>query len=120
MDIEQVMNEKNFVVVGDTTNPEKYAYKIKHALLEKQYHVECVGKELNSLNEVEGQIDIIDLCIHPKKGLPLLKECNKPFKMIVIQPGAADAELLAYLDAKQLPYLEGCVLVGLSLYRENK
>ena len=64
----------------------------------------------------DNEIDIIDLCIHPVKGLKLLQECRKSFKCIVIQPGAESAEIFAYLKEKNLPYVESCLLVGLSLY----
>ena len=42
--------------------------------------------------------------------------CEKPFKCVVIQPGAESEEILRYLGENRLPYLEGCLLVGLSLY----
>lgn len=71
---------------GSTLNPEKYAYKIKEGLLEQGYTVHSVGKELQSLNEIPGDLDIIDLCINPAKGIQLLRECLKPFRCIVIQP----------------------------------
>lgn len=116
MDMQEIMAQKTFVVVGDTLNENKYAYIIKKELLEKGYEVYAVGKELQSLNEIEKDIDVIDLCINPIKGLKLLKECKKSFKMIIIQPGAANEELLAYLNENDLPYVEGCVLVGLRAY----
>lgn len=114
------MQQHVFAVVGDTLNEEKYAYKIKHGLLEHGYCVYPVGKELTSLNEIPGEIDIIDLCIHPVKGLALMKECKRNFQCIVIQPGAESEELLTYLNEQNLPYIEGCVLVGLSLYAKDK
>ena len=116
MDMQEIMAQKTFVVVGDTLNENKYAYLIKKELLEKGYTVYAVGKELQSLNEIEEDIDVIDLCINPIKGLKLLKECKKSFKMMIIQPGAANEELLAYLNEQNLPYVEGCVLVGLRAY----
>lgn len=116
MELKEIMEQRVFAVLGDTLNEEKYAYKIKHGLLEHGYTVHAVGKELKSLNDIPGDIDIIDLCINPVKGLALIKECKKPFKCIVIQPGAESEELLAYLNEAGLPYLQGCVLVGLSLY----
>ncbi len=116
MDLREIMRQESFAVVGDTLNEEKYAYRIKQGLLEQGYTVHAVGKELASLNDVPGEIDIIDLCIHPAKGIKLLRECRKSFKCILIQPGAESAEIFAYLDAQNLPYIEGCVLVGLSLY----
>ena len=116
MDLKEIMEQKNFVVLGDTINEEKYAYKIKQGLIEKGYNVYSVGKELNSINDIEEDIDIIDLCINPIKGLELLTECKKIFKMIVIQPGASDENLIDYLNKNDIPYINGCLLVGLKLY----
>ena len=79
-----------------------------------------VGKELNSLDEIEEEIDIIDLCINAVKGLELIKDCHKEFKCIVIQPGAESRELLDYLEGEKIPYIESCLLVGLSSYRRKK
>ena len=117
MNLQQVMAQKSFVVVGDTLNPEKYACKIKLAMMEAGYKVQSVGKELASINQTEGEIDVLDMCINPKKGLELLKECKKDFKSIVLQPGAFDDELVAYLQENKIPYIEGCLLVGLRLYK---
>lgn len=116
MELKEIMSLSRFAVLGDTLNPEKYAYKIKQALLEKGYTVYPVGKELASLNDIPGDIDVVDLCIHPAKGLKLLQECRKPFRCVVIQPGASDQALVDYLQAHHIPYLDGCVLVGLRLY----
>ena len=49
MDMSDVMRQKEFVIVGDTLNEEKYACKIKNAMLENGYGVSCVGKELASI-----------------------------------------------------------------------
>lgn len=116
MDLKEVMQQHHFVVVGDTLNEEKYAYKIKKGLQEKGYHAQAVGKELASINDAQGDIDIIDLCINPVKGLQLIQENKKPFKCIVIQPGAESETLKNYLDENKLPYIENCVLVGLRMY----
>lgn len=118
MDLREIMEEKVFVVVGDTLNESKYAAIIKHGLLDQNYQVYCVGKELASINEVEEEIDIIDLCIHPAKGIKLLKEMNKKVKCVLIQPGAESDEIFEYLDQEHIPYVEGCVLVGLRLYNK--
>ena len=116
MDLKEIMKQNSFAVLGNTINEEKYAYKIKRGLLDRGYEVYSVGKELESLNDIDGDIDIIDLCTNPIKGLKLLKENKKDFKCIVIQPGASNDELIKYLDDNNLPYIEGCLLVGLKLY----
>ena len=118
MELEQVMKQRSFAIVGDTLNEEKYAHIIKHKMMDKGYEVHSVGKELESLNDIPGDLGVIDLCIHPVKGLRLMQECTKPFKSIVIQPGAESEVLLAFLDEKEYPYIQGCLLVGLSLFVE--
>ena len=117
MELKEIMEQKVFAVIGNTLDEEKYACKIKKAMLEHGYTVYAVGKELASINDVPEEIDIIDLCIHPVKGLVLMKECRKSFKCIVIQPGAESPELLQYLDEQKLPYIQGCLLVGLSRFK---
>ena len=114
------MQQRVFAVAGDMLNEEKYAHKIKHGLLAQGYTVHSVGKELASFNDISSEIDIIDLCVNPVKGLALIKECKKDFKCIVIQPGAESEELLAYLNERGLPYIQGCLLVGLSVYGRGK
>ncbi len=116
MELQEIMRQRVFAVVGNTLDSEKYAYKIKQGMLEKGYTVYAVGKELSSLNDVPEEIDIIDLCIHPAKGLELMRECTKSFKCIVLQPGAESAELVSYLEEKKMPYINGCLLVGLRMF----
>lgn len=120
MNLQEIMKQQNFVVVGNTINPEKYAAKIKSGLIEKNYTAYGVGKELQSINDVDDDIDIIDLCINPVRGLELIKDCKKDFKCIVIQPGAESEELEEYLESQDMEYIEGCILVGLSLYANNR
>ena len=119
MDLREVMQKKHFVVAGDTLNPEKYAFKIKEAMLQHGYEVVAVGKELASLNEVPGEIEVLDLCIHPAKGIALLRECTKHIGGVVVQPGAESEEILSFLTEKEIPWMQGCLLVGLKLYVQD-
>ena len=116
MDLKEIMSQQSFAVVGNTLNPEKYAAKIKEGLLAQGYTVHAVGKELTSLNDLPGPVDIIDLCIRPDKGLALLQENRTPCKCVVLQPGADSPEILSWLEEHQQPYLQGCLLVGMRLY----
>ncbi|MDX9887839.1 MAG: CoA-binding protein [Anaerovoracaceae bacterium] len=118
MDLKEIMEQKSFAVLGDTLNEKKTAYEIKEKMTENGYRVYPVGKELASINDIAEDIDIIDLCIHPAKGLPLMKECKKSFKAVVVQPGAGDEELFDYLKAEHIPYIEGCLLLGLSMFKK--
>ncbi len=114
MTLKDIMKYKSFCVVGDTINNEKKAYEIKHELLKNNYNVVCVGKELPSLNDTKD-IDVIDLCIHPAKGINLLKEYKLKPKAVLIQPGAQSEEIINFLIENNIPYLEGCALIGLTL-----
>jgi len=109
----EMLEKKTFVVVGDTINKDKYAYRIKNALLEKGYTVFAVGKELNSLNDIDSDIDVLDLCINPIKGLSILKESKKDIHFVLIQPGAGSEEIERYLNEKNIAFRNGCVLKAL-------
>ena len=118
MDLKEIMEEKTFVVLGNTIDEDKYAYKIKNKLIEKNYNVYAVSKELESINEVDADDFILDLCINPIKGLEYLKESKKKIKAVLIQPGAISDDIINFLNEKKIPYLEGCALVGVSLYKK--
>ena len=110
------MEKKNWVGIGNTTDPEKYAAKIKEGLIEKGFNVSAVGKELSTIDEVPHEIDVVDLCIHPVKGLSLLSSTEKKMGAVLIQPGAGSDEIKALLDEKGIPWLEGCALIGMKEY----
>lgn len=116
MDLPETMKQKVFVVVGDTLNEDKYAYMIKRGLLSKGFTVYCVPKEIESINDIEEEIDVVDMCINHVQGLEILKECKKEYKNVIIQPGAESPEIIDYLKSNNKPFLESCLLVGLSLY----
>ena len=117
MELKDVMEKKNFVVVGDTLTEGKYACRIKKGLLKCGYNAVGVHKELKSINDTEGDIDIIDLCINPAKGLEYMKESRKKPQCVVIQPGAGSRELMEYLKGENIEYMESCLLVGMRKYR---
>lgn len=118
MELKEIMENDTFVVLGNTIDEEKYAYKIKNKLIEKGYKVYAVSKELKSINDVDKDDFILDLCINPIKGLEYLKENKKRIKAVLIQPGAISDDIVKFLNEKNIPYLEGCALVGISLYKK--
>ena len=116
MTLEEIMSRRNWVVIGDTVNEDKYAYRIKMGLIEKGFNVECVGKERTEIDEVEMEIDVVDLCINPIRGLKLLKETEKDIPCVLIQPGAGSEDIESYLEKKGIPFLNGCALKGMEAY----
>ncbi len=116
MTLQEAMSKNTFVVLGSTDNPEKYAYKIKNALLDSGYTVYCVPKEVPKLDDVNVEIEVLDLVINPTLGIKFLKETSKKIGGVVIQPGAESDEIIQFLEEKGIPYIEACVLVGMRLY----
>ena len=117
MELKEMMECKNFAVVGNTITEGKYAKKIKDNLIHYGYNVYPVYKELKTLNDIEGDLDIIDLCINPVLGINILKDCKKDYKAVLIQPGAESDEIKDYLKSINKPYLEGCALVGITRFK---
>lgn len=115
MELKDLMNYKNFVVCGNTTNEEKFAYKIKEILLNNNYNVCSVPYETKSINEVGFDSFVLDLCINPIKGLNILKECTKNIIGVIIQPGAESDEIKTYLNENKIEFVEGCAYAYLNL-----
>lgn len=119
MAIKNINSFKNWVVVGDVTNNEKYAYKILNKFKDKDYNVSGVSPKggnnvYKSLHDVPYNIDSIDLCINPKDGLKFVKEAKElKIKNILIQPGAESDQILKYCKDNDIKAIQGCALVKL-------
>lgn len=120
MTAHELLNYKNWVVVGDILKEEKYAFKILNQLKNAGFNVEGVnprdttGKVCKSLDEVTFDIDVIDLCINPAAGLKIVQDAeNLNIKRILIQPGAGSTDILSLCKNKGIIAIEGCALVEL-------
>lgn len=110
MESEILTGRMNFVILGNTTDESKYAYKIKEALLKNGYSVVSIPADAESIDDVDMDIDLLDFCINPVKGLKLLSETQKNIAYAIIQPGAGSEDLERKLDEMGIPYVNGCVL----------
>ena len=114
------LNFKNLCVVGDVGNEKKYAYRILNKLKENGYNAFGVSlKEgeniFKSLSEVPYNIEVIDLCINPIKGIEFIKEAKAlEINKVLIQPGAESEEILNFCKENSICAIEGCALVELS------
>lgn len=119
MKAKEMIKERNWVVVGDVTNPTKYAYQILEKFRFKGYEIVGVhpkGGEgvYKTLKEVPYKIDAIDLCANPKIGLEFIKEANSMgINKILIQPGADSEEIMKYCNENNILAIRGCALVEL-------
>jgi predicted CoA-binding protein len=124
MQAQELLNFKNWIVVGDVNNSSKYAHKILISLKVSGFKVEGVnprdtsGTLRKSLNEVPYKIDVIDLCINPITGLNVVKEAKEAgIDKILIQPGAESQEILDFCKSNGITAIEGCALVELNSYK---
>ncbi|OAA83031.1 CoA-binding protein [Clostridium ljungdahlii] len=112
---------KNWVVVGDVSNEEKYAFKILSSLKGAMYNAEGVnprdasGKVYRSLSEIPFKVDVLDLCINPKTGIDIVKKAFEiGIDKILIQPGAESEEILNFCSNNAIDAVKGCALVELT------
>lgn len=111
---------KNWCVIGDVGNEKKYAYRILNKLKENGYNVVGVNSRgddgiYKSLSEVPYDIEVIDLCINPIRGIEFIKEVKElSINKVLIQPGAESEEILKFCNENNIEAIEGCALVELS------
>lgn len=120
MNITDVLKqEKNWVIIGDTSNPEKYANKIYNEFKRLGYNIISINPydkdcEFKNLSNIPKEITAIDFCVNVTKGLDILKQHkNENIKYLLAQPGARSLELEQYCIENNILYLEDCALVQL-------
>lgn len=119
MKAKEFMSFKNWVVVGDVLNKEKYAYRILNSLKTAQYNVAGVnpkgGNDIySSLKDVPFNTEVVDLCINSIKGLEILKEAKSlNINNILVQPGAGSEDIFKYGEENNMNLIDGCALVEL-------
>ena len=124
MDLLQEMLEKKvWAVVGASTKPDKYGYKIYKKLKDYGYRVYPVNpgydtvdgdKCYSSLKDLPEKPDVIDMVVNPRIGRETVEEAAQlGIKNIWLQPGTYDEELIKLIEEKGLNYVKNCVLVAL-------
>ena len=120
---EFLLNQKNIAVVGVTTDPQKYGYKIYQCL--KQHSLNVYGVSIkyqqidqdplfSSLEAIPKPIDLVVFVIAARHGYNYVDECKRlNISTIWLQPGTYDQDLLDYIHQKQIQTIEDCVLVQL-------
>ena len=114
------MESKKTLVIGASTNPERYSNKATRRLLSHNYSVELLG--LNE-GEIEGHkidttpkdykdIDTVTLYVNPniqKSYYDYLMKLHP--RRIVFNPGAENPELEALAVKNDIEVTEACTLV---------
>ena len=73
------------------------------------------GREMEVSNGLQGldgrQVEVLDLCIAPALGLPLLQQAAAAgIRRVFIQPGAESADILDFCRREGIEAHQGCVL----------
>ncbi len=116
MELIELMKKDNFLVLGNCENEEKTAHQILNKLKELNKNVAYIYKDGN-IDDVNFDIDVLDICINYHLAIEHIKKTNKKIGAAIIQPGAENEELFKLLNEKNIPYIEGCVLVGAALLK---
>ncbi len=121
MEASELLNYKNWVVVGDVLNEKKYAFKILNSLKNAGFNVvgvnpkDTTGGAYKSVKDVPFDIDVIDLCINPVIGLQIIEEVSiLKINKVMIQPGAESDSILSLCKNKGIIAVEGCALIEIS------
>lgn len=124
MEAQEMLGYKNWIVAGDVTNTEKYAFRILHSLKNAGFNVFGVNPRSSSpevyksIKDVPCKVDVIDLCINPIAGLQIIKEAAElKIDKVLIQPGAESLDIFDYCRKNGIIFIEGCALVELSYYK---
>ncbi|MEZ0275726.1 MAG: CoA-binding protein [Roseimicrobium sp.] len=112
---------ENVVVLGASTNEERYANKAMKMLLEYGHKPipvnpafeEVLGQKCyKSISDVPGPIDTVTLYLGAARSEPLIAEILKAKpKRIIFNPGAENEHLAEAAKAEGIEPLEACTLV---------
>jgi hypothetical protein len=115
---------KKTLILGASTNPERYSYIAAHRLTENHHEIvpvgikkgELVGKQIINNKTIQEGIDTITLYLSPENQIEwydyILK--TKP-KRIIFNPGTENDELIAKAKNNGIEPIEACTLVMLSV-----
>lgn len=121
---EEMLNKKNWAVIGVSDNKNKYGYKIWKKLKEHNYEVYGVNpnyeeidgdKIYSSLRDLPKKVDVIDLIVPPKISSNALDEAKElGIEYIWFQPGTFDDNTIEKAKELGLKILyNDCVLATL-------
>jgi predicted CoA-binding protein len=120
---QEMLKKKTWAVVGASTHPEKFGYKIYKKLKEHGYRVYPINpghdmidgdKCYSSLSELPEKPEVIDMVVNPRIGRNIVEEAAElGISFIWLQPGTHNEELTQVIEEKGIAYVKDCVLVAL-------
>lgn len=115
------MNTQKVLLLGASTNPERYAYMAAKLLLQKSYEVILVGIKAGNLNSTKIEtdknkifldIDTITLYVGAKNQSEWYEYILKTNpRRIIFNPGTENPELYEKAKQQGIECIEACTLV---------
>ena len=110
--LDEFLKQQVFAVVGVSSKPDKYGYKIfKHLkkIGKKVYPIHPAMKEVDgdicykNLKDVPDSIDVVDIVVPPQVTEQVVKECHKlGIRRVWIQPGAESENAVEYCKSNNI------------------
>lgn len=116
---------KKTVIIGATTNPQRYAYAAASRLLENGHEIiplgikkgKVFGREILDISASPAitEVDTVTMYVGPQHQKNLYNYIsNLHPKRVIFNPGTENYELEKQLRADGIEVIEGCTLVMLS------
>jgi uncharacterized protein len=113
------------LVLGASTNPDRYSYKAIHALIAHGHFVIAVGNKkgsvqgieiLQSITEVITRVDTVTLYLNATLQQQYITSIMALHpRRVIFNPGTENEDFLNLLQSKNIIAQEACTLVMLSI-----
>ena len=120
--MENIIHMKT-LVIGASTNKERYSYKAIHSLVDKSHQVVAIGAKKGMAFDIPIEtekadfhaIDTVTLYLNPKAQQDYYDYILslKP-RRVIFNPGTENPELYKILEANNIKYEVACTLVLLA------
>jgi len=120
---DEMLRKKRWAVVGASTDPHKFGYKIYMKLKRFGYEVYPINPGYSdiegdpcygSLSALPVKPDVVDMVVNPRIGVNIINEAsNLGIKYIWFQPGTFNDEIIQLAEDKNIQYVKNCVLTEL-------
>ncbi len=111
------------LVIGASTNPERYSFKAINSLLNHNHSVVAIGQKIGEVSGVKIQtkqiplknIDTVTLYVNPKNQRDYYNYILQlQPKRVIFNPGTENPEFYQLLKANSIKVEEACTLVLLA------
>jgi uncharacterized protein len=115
--------KKKTLILGASTNPQRYSYLAIQKLTQHQHPIIAIGKQEGTVGETNiitqqpqlTNVDTVTLYLNPAHQQPYYQYIlSLQPKRIIFNPGTENEELFALAKQKGIQTIEACTLVLLS------